>query len=874
VTPNSSGLFDYKVEAEDGSTRTHSTQLTDKDVVAWPEGEKEKLPTVREKPIENKTTLGGGLADFYPGVQEFVSEDIAPHGRSAMKFARAATGIFRTISSALKLNTAQPVIKNLGDGAYAGVIRAIHTGERKVEEFGAQRSKVFDANMNELRRQFDRLPVSEMADFNLMRGTPETPEGKKLQDDAIERLKKSPNFASFDKLQKAVKDSSDSIWQYATDNGLDMNYFEDYFYGNYRNSEKVQKFLDYWKSTDRYLKDKTFPTIADAAGFGLELKNPNPITNLESEMSAVGRRVGLLKLREDLIAKKAPYAVETESLTDAEKKLLASSGWDVIHDPVFKGMKFEPDYARFANALLETSKIGRNPLLKVLQQTNRTLRQIKFFGSVFHMVNMLKASVADEAGSVADPRGYQKFGESFKAVDRTDPQYLDYVNLGGGHGYSAEADASGQLQRGLERLGRGNILGGVPRILSGIAQSPLIPGGPGFSHWMFSDYIPTLKYAKYEADVTKGETKLGRPLTDGEKIQIIKRNQNFYGEMNERLFGRSATATQALRIIFTAPGYGEGNFRTGGRAITGDLKSARFVASSLLTTVVASTLATRILTGHWPAVPKSRKDLRDLMKIQTGMEDAAGRPLTIDAATYDKDFYLQAGLLTGGYGTDTSPGEDLRRRVSGGESPAMQMLADTSQWVRTGKVLDWKGREIVNTNQTWGQKAKAVATEAKEIAQPIPFSTYNDARDKGFGVAASVAQGITGIRPASKYDPDAKGLLFQGIKQAGGAKVVTEMHRLGIERLDTTRRAKMEENDKKQTPLTDAQQKALANATNQYLNPTLDKLMSSPAYSKMTDEQKKDAIQEVIRDIKSNALEGFKGMTFKEKRALSQGAQQ
>lgn len=836
----------------------------------------EKLPQVREKPIEQSNTLGAGLAGFAPGVKEFVSDDISPRGKQAVNFAKATFGVFRTISSALKLNTAEPVIKGdtMGEDAYAGVMRAIHTGDRAVEEFGNQRSNTFDANMNQLKRQFNRLPGREMEDFNLSRGTPESIEGQQLQNEAIARLKKSPNFPQFEKLHAAVKDASDSIWKYATDNGLDMDYFKDYFYGNYKDSKKVERFLDYWQTTDKYLKDKAIPTIADASAFGLELKDANPISNLESEVQAVGRRVGLVKLRDRIIAERAPYAMQTDGLSDVQQKTLASSGWKGIEDPVFKGMKFDPAFANLVNTSLETSNVGRNPFLKVLQQTNRTLRQIKFAGSVFHMVNMLKGSVADEAMGPADPRGYLKFGKSLSAVDRTDPKYLDYVNLGGGAGYSAEMDAAGQLQRGLERIGRGNILGGVPRALAGIAKSPFIPGGPGFSNWMFHDFIPTLKFAKYDADVSNSEARLGRPLSDAEKIRIIKRNQNFYGEMNERLFGRSSTATQALRIPFTAPGYGEGNFRTVGRALSGDPKAARFIASTLVTTALASTVATRILTGHWPPVPQSRKELRDVFKIQTGMKDQASRPLNVDAMTYDKDFWLAAGLLSGGYATDVNPGEEARRRVSGGESPAMQLVSDLAQWVHTGKVSNYKGQDIIKPGQTWGQKGKALLGEATDIVQPIPVSTYREAREKGFSVPAAIASGVTGIRATSKYDPEAKGLLYQGLKEGGAKKAVTEMQRLGIQSLDTTRHAKIFEGDKSQTKLTDDQQRVLAESTVKTLQPALEKLINSDTYQKMSDDAKKEAIKSIIKDNRSNALDNFKGQQYKQRQALMPTANQ
>lgn len=732
----------YTVKDQEGRDRKHSTPIDSRKVIKSAEkSAKPALPKVNEPQQARSPVLGGGLGGFNPGVNEFISEDVKPYAVRVAAFGKALVGVFRTLSSALKLNTATPVQNRMGDDVYAAVIRAIHTGERATTEFGSRESEVFDANMNQLKKQFNRLPGREMEDFNLLRGTPETQEGQALQEDARARMEKSRNWESIPQLMAAVKDASDSIWQYATDNGLDMNYFEDYFYGSYKDSKKVDQFLDYWRSTEGFLKNKTIPTIADAAGFGLELKEQNPIANLANEMLAVGRRVGLVRLRDQLVAGNGQFFIETKEMSADDRRALLMHGWAPIEDPVFKGMLLDPDYARFVNTLLETNKLIRNPLLRGLQQVNRTARQIKFIGSVFHMVNMFKASVADEALSVADPRGYLDFAKSFAPMDRTDPEYLDYVNLGGGQAYSIEADAAAQLQRGLERLGRGNLLGGVPRIAAAIAKSPFIPGGPGFTNWMFGEYIPALKFAKFSDEVASRQTKLGRLLTDEEKIEIIKRNQNFYGEMNERLFGRGATTTQTLRLVFLAPGYGEGNFRVMGRAAKGDWSSLHFLLSTLLVSAVVAALGTRILSSKWKDAPKSREDVRDMFKIDTGTPG-----VSVDAMTYDRDYWMFAGNLV-----NWTPGKitsDLRQRVGGAESPAMGALTDLASWLRTGRVLNWRGQAIIEPNQTWTERAKGIGTEVKELVQPIPVSAYQQSRAKGFGAPASAALAVLGIRPS------------------------------------------------------------------------------------------------------------------------------
>ena len=180
--------------------------------------------------------------------------------------------------------------------------------------------------------------------------------------------------------------------------------------------------------------------------------------------------------------------------------------------------------------------------------------------------------------------------------------------------------------------------------------------------WMFDEYIPGLKYNKWQIECDRLSEQRGRPLHDFEKQAVARNIQNFYGEMNERLLGRSGTVTSALRIIFSAPGYGEGNFRAiyGSMSVLramfpgqpkttlGGYKNVQFIATSVANVIALSAIGTWIMTGKPPAVPKNGNDVRDLMKIKTDTVDGNGDTIYYDMAGYTSDYFSVYGnLLTG-----------------------------------------------------------------------------------------------------------------------------------------------------------------------------------------------------------------------------------
>lgn len=696
------------------------SQLTD----IWNKANKPELPTT---PKDTSMTLNSG---FNPGVDKFIAEDVKPAAQASVNAAKSVKGFVQKVGDSITnvFDRGASVQRTLGDKAYSDAIKAIHTPDAE--------AVTYDNNFGEAQKYFDKFSDSDLKNFNLTRGEASSDEAKALQATAKENL--HPELKD-PKINAAIKQASDYVLKLANDNGLNIKEFKDYFHGVYKSEpSKINSFLDNWFSTDKYTKEKVFPTPADAAAYGLELKHQNPITNIKAELQAVAKRVGLVHLKQNV--ENSEFATTQEKATPEQKK-----NWIAIPDPVFKNMLFHPSYAKLVRNLISTNKVSQSFGLKSLRQTARIFSTIKFYGSIFHQTNMLKAAISDAKGGAINPKGLVDFGKGFKSIDTKTPQYKEYVNLGGGHQYSLESEAQTQLHQGIDRLMRGNYLGGLVRGGLSIATEM-----GGYNHWLFDKFIPSIKFNSYQYKLGQLESK--GLVTDAQKIGIIKENQNIYGEMNERLFGRSGTATSVMRLLFTAPGYGEGNFRmignvAAGKGWQGKAKAASFIFKSLLTTLIAATIATRIATGKWPQKPKTRNQVRDLFKIQTNAKDGNGDQIMVDLMSYDKDYwsvYGNAGTLQPG-----KIGTDLTNRVSGLFSTPAKIITDMASVLQGKTLVDYKNAPIFSKTDTVQQKfSKFWANEIGATA-PISSGTFSQSKQKGNTNIVSIAQALTGFRPTT-----------------------------------------------------------------------------------------------------------------------------
>jgi len=644
-----------------------------------------------------------------------------------------------------------------GKGVVATVIRAFHKPELKVLEFGAEELQDLDLSYNQAEQWLSKYPKEVQEAIMLTRGHGLEGKARALQVKAFASL---PQELKDSKVRKALDEIADFNYEYLSSLyaeevdtlfGKDVKnkpgYVRDYFYGVYKNPKKINNFLSFWKTTDRYTKHKVFPTYADAKAFGLEINDPNPVTNLKAEYKAISYKASMMWLKDELMRLgEGRYIMNRDEAPYTWEHI----GGREYADPTFSDVLVEPELAKLINNLISTNKISQFKPLRMLRSVNNFLRTIKFVGSAFHVVQIAKQSVAD-SGYVGfyKPTATRGFTKGFEKNDPMfqSPEYKWYVENGGGHNYAVESQAKKAFNDTVSKLTESE------QYIVKIGSAPLrIPSG--FVNWMFDSYIPKVKYAKYLDEVTKQERKLGRPLTAVETQEIIKEGQNFYGMMNERLYGRSGTITGLLRFVFIAPGYAEGNYRTmlkatfqwgqGEEGFSAGRSRVNILNSWIVTGTLA-TIGTMILTGKPPDKPETIEEIRDLLKIDTGKKDENGNKIMIDLATYDRDYWDVAfNTLRGRPDIAVS---NAITRIGGMKAPTAQMGWDLFSMMQGKTLYNWKDDKVYHITDPLLQKVgKLIAYEVKELL-PISASVYKTTRERGVDRATAAIETLLGFRP-------------------------------------------------------------------------------------------------------------------------------
>lgn len=652
------------------------------------------------------------------------------------------------------LEPSKAVERRLGKAAYAAVIRGIHNPDVAQIEFTEAELTGHDKTFGEMREWFSKFSDKDLRNLMASRGTPVGDKAQVIKNQALRDLpdelrgKRATNaieqIANFNyrKLQSVV--------------GEDINKVKDYFYGIYKEPDKVDSFVEHWKTTKRFTKEKKLPTVADAVAYGLELRHANPVDNLRAEYLGIARLEGMTWLKDELM--RTGKGIFIDNLIDAPENLKG-----VVRDPVFSGMRLDPDLANLVNNLIAKNKITMQPQLNALRQANNFIRTVKFMGSAFHLLSVAKQSVADSGYlGFLKPTARRGFTRGFRASDPIfkTKAYKDYVAHGGGHRYSVESEAERGFARAIDGLNKN-----ASKAIRVGALPVKVPAG--FVKWMFQSYIPKVKYSKYLDVVSEQTKKLGRPLKAQEKIDVIKEQQNFYGMMNERLFGRSGTVTSALRFWFMSPGYAEGNYRTMLKAATQwgqrqeaealkglpGAKEAGFRASrsrsniinSWILSGITAAVGTMILTGKPPKKPDTLDDLRDMWKIDTGQKDEKGRRIMIDMLTYDKD-YFNVGMNVMRLRPEKALAESWRR-IGGMKAPTAKIIADLALMAAGEAIYDWKGDRVLEITDPFLRKAMKLAVHEIKELEPISVSVFKNARKRDLDATTAAIGTIMGVRP-------------------------------------------------------------------------------------------------------------------------------
>ncbi len=627
-----------------------------------------------------------------------------------------------------------------GKDATAIIITGIHRADVGRIEFNEAEIDTIDGELINFGEALAKYPKKVLKNLMAARGKPFSPEAIEIQKQAlIDLAKETPELIGTRKMITKIADMNYKYLQAVV--GDDIKHVEEYFYGIYKNPDKVDNFLNFWKTTKRFTKEKKLPTVADALAFGLELRDFNPVNNLRSEYIAIARLDGMIYIRDELMRTGKGRYIDTWQE--------APHDWKKVNDPVFNAVRLEPEMAHLINNLIATNKLRKHFALRTLTGANNAIRTVKFMFSMFHQLNIVKQSIADE--------GYLKFLQpsatrgitfGFKKNDPIfkTPAYKDYIKHGGSHRFSIESQAQRMISNTIDSLNKN--FGKAIRA----GTLPLrIP--ERYVKWMFQSYIPKVKYAKYLDRVQEFENRRNRPLTSAEKIEIIKEQQNFYGMMNERLFGRSGTVTSLMRLWYLSPGYAEGNMRTilksilqwGGKDGFKASRSRSNIINALIMSITAATVGTLIMTGKPPKKPESKEDIRDLFKIDTGWTDDKGRKVMIDLLTFDKDYWDIIGNTL--LGRPDKAIEAAIKRSGGMVAPSAQVVLDIANMAAGRTLYDWKGDRVVEITDSFATKIfKTIAHEIKRT-EPIAGSVFKQGLKKEQNKVTAAMTALLGYRP-------------------------------------------------------------------------------------------------------------------------------
>jgi len=673
-----------------------------------------------------------------------------------------------------------------GADVVADVIKAWHHPEAEKLFFTEKKIGKSDKTFGDIEKYLnDNFKDKELENFMLTRGNPKDIEGIILKKEAIKNLSskmKRIYNRTFKVTQLAADNAYRRMLKYMKEAGknkglsidemaeLNFYYADDYFRGIYKNNDAYRAFRrqlkkainDKWRTSKSFLNPKTFATYADAkAVYGLELKNPNPITNIKSEISTIERLRANNWLREILMENgDGTYIMRQTS------KKRAPEGWKPIGaegDPVWNGIWAEPELARLINNMLSINKITTSKTGRFFWQFTNYMRGIKFVGSTYHQWVVDKQAYADNGwfGFLNPKKTIGTTAELIRTSKKShakimkDPDirkaYKEYIRLGGtpvGNegSFEYELAAIKTFEKLFDKMGL--LKATKTKAGKTLLFVPKLPFG--YVNWLFRWHIPALKRSAYLKDLAVKEKKLGRELTDSEKISIIKEGQNFYGEMNERLFGRSGTMTTLMRFIWMAPGFAEGNYRTNIKALLqwskgGPGNRSRYnIVNSLLLTLIISTIGTYFATKKFPKKPEILEDVRDLFKIDTGLKDDKERKIMIDMLTYDKDYYEIYGKLIFGPRETIIPG--MFKRMGGMKSGLFELATDVSLIMQGKALRDWKEDRIIYITDSATEKLLKLIYYEWAKVKPISASVISQARRRGLDDLFAFIVGVSGAR--------------------------------------------------------------------------------------------------------------------------------
>lgn len=239
-------------------------------------------------------------------------------------------------------------------------------------------------------------------------------------------------------------------------------------------------------------------------------------------------------------------------------------------------LQVHPEFYERLARFMERSRLTPGRTARATLRVGSEMKAAKFgLASTFHQIHV----GAHAAFHWANP---------FKVSNR--PWVAEDGLINFRHPFVQEAIEKGHLKIAPEPWELNVMSEGILNHGSLIHKVPFIgPWSRVYSEWLFTNYIPKLKLATYEAALPRNRRWFAGKLTD-EQIQarVGDAVNNAYGELN-RLFlgkyGRDPRFQRALQMAFLAPDFGEARLRFVSKALTKAGAEERLALATMFTTL-------------------------------------------------------------------------------------------------------------------------------------------------------------------------------------------------------------------------------------------------------------------------------------------------
>ena len=570
-----------------------------------------------------------------------------------------------------------------------------------------------------------------------------------------------------DAIKDIYKQYADKIQEAFPDVGLR----KDYFTHQYKDEAAAAKFFSDWvakQGSERNLKERQFPTLAEAMEAGLKPRTTNPI---ETVMTYVRNMARLLA------ADKTVKLAKESGVADYFRRGEQPDGWVPLNSNFDtkegKTLYAPEDAARvYNNDASEKANGPAGDILDAIQRFNNFLTKMVLGLSGYHFAATTMASMASDVSQatlggatraitpgVETYRGGKYIG-AYLGRDEIAPELQaaldlaiknntinvkqqDYWKAGPAKDYIdvfKNGSLKSEIGHAAETIKNQPIIGPV-RVIAGEIGRVM----DTISKPLFDYYIPRIKIAANidELHSWLSEHPEATPAEQDRAAQDIGNSiDNRFGEMmRDNLFWRQLTrqtmqtvllsyswVAGAARMLGGIKDIGSTIMSAGGKDLT---SNARYLFGMAATYAVVNGVRTYIGTGQAP------DDWKDFFYPRTGGRTPQGKEereiLPSHIGQYTN--YLHDGL--GELGNELNPGLKLIYHLISNQ--------------------DWRGLPITNENNSWFSEQRWGDYLKYTLGEETPIGIKNFLQGEKKGSKISTIEQLLGSRPAPRFITDPKG---------------------------------------------------------------------------------------------------------------------